>query len=385
MLVIRDDLLHFGVGLVDVLRVTGQGNPAERSDAAAEQRTDIGRDEAGEVEGVTHAHLFRHLANVVAVVKGRNAHLAEGQHRGDVFRHGAFRGKHRAFRVGLRFLLIVFPRPAFWQVAVQRVMGAGLVGDQIRAHAAGNEFRKNVRRVAAQGNRHRFAFGRVFFDARQRVIEILGLFVDVTGTQTEINAALLALNVQRARAGQRGGQRLRAAHPAKTGGQYPAAFQRAVVVLATGLHEGLIGALHDPLTADVDPAARGHLAIHRQPFRVEFVEVFPGGPVRHEVRVGDQHARGIFVGFKHANRLAGLHQQGFVVFEFGQCLNNGVIAFPVARGAANAAVDHQLVGVFRHLRIKVVHQHAQRGFGEPAFGGKGGAARGADVLLAVFT
>ena len=156
-------------------------------------------------------------------------------------------------------------------------------------------------------------------------------------------------------------------------------------MLATGLHEGLIGALHDPLTADVDPAARGHLAIHRQPFGVEFVEVFPGGPVRHEVRVGDEHPRGVFVGFKHANRLAGLHQQGFVVFEFGQCLNNGVIAFPVARGAANAAVDHQLVGVFRHLRIKVVHQHAQRGFGEPAFGSKGGAARGADVLLAVFT
>jgi len=156
-------------------------------------------------------------------------------------------------------------------------------------------------------------------------------------------------------------------------------------VLATGFHEGFVGALHDPLAADVDPAPGGHLAIHRQPFRIQFVEVFPRGPVRHEVRVSDQHARRVFVRFKHANRLAGLHQQGFVVFEFGQRFYNRVIAFPVARGAAYAAVDHQLVGVLRHLRVEVVHQHAQRGFGEPAFGGKRGAARGADVLLAVFT
>lgn len=125
-------------------------------------------------------------------------------------------------------------------------MGAGLVGDQIRTHAAGDELRENVRRVAAQGNRHRFAFGGVFFDARQRIVQIGCLLIDVAGAQTEINAALLALNVERARAGKRGGQRLRAAHAAETRGQHPAAFQRAVIVLATGFHEGLVGALHDP-------------------------------------------------------------------------------------------------------------------------------------------
>ena len=129
---------------------------------------------------------------------------------------------------------------------MQRVMGAGLVGNEIRTHAAGNQLRQNIRRVAAQGNRHRFAFSGVLFDARQRVIEILGLFIDVTGTQTEINAALLAFNVQRARAGQRGGQRLRAAHPAQTGGKHPAALQRAVIVLTPRFHEGFVGALHNP-------------------------------------------------------------------------------------------------------------------------------------------
>jgi hypothetical protein len=41
-------------------------------------------------------------------------------------------------------------------------VGAGLVGDHIRAHAAGDQFRHDLRRVAAQGDRDRFAFGGVF-------------------------------------------------------------------------------------------------------------------------------------------------------------------------------------------------------------------------------
>jgi hypothetical protein len=155
-------------------------------------------------------------------------------------------------------------------------------------------------------------------------------------------------------------------------------------VLATGFHEGFVGALHDPLAADVDPAPGGHLAIHRQPFRVQFVEVFPGGPVRHEVRVGDQHARRVFVGFEHANRLAGLHQQGFVVFEFGQGFYNGVIAFPVARGAANAAVDHQLVG-FSATSGSRLFINMRSGASVSQLLAVSVVPRGADVLLAVFT
>ena len=155
-------------------------------------------------------------------------------------------------------------------------------------------------------------------------------------------------------------------------------------MLTARFHEGFIGALHNPLAADVDPAAGGHLAVHGQPFCVQLVEMFPRRPVRHQVGVGNQHTWRIFMGFEYANRFAGLHQQRFVVFEIRQRLDNRVIARPVACGAANAAVDHQLVGIFCYLRIKVVHQHAQRCFGEPAFCGERGAARGADILLAVF-
>src|SRR3546814_18334818 len=52
VLVVGDQFLDLGVGLVDVLGVAAERDPAERADAAAEQRAHVGRDEAGKVEGV---------------------------------------------------------------------------------------------------------------------------------------------------------------------------------------------------------------------------------------------------------------------------------------------------------------------------------------------
>src|SRR6185503_8794550 len=57
---------------------------------------------------------------------------------------------------------------------------------------------------------------------------------------------------------------------------------------------------------------------------------------------------------------------------------DAVEALPVARGAADTAVDHELAGLLRHLGIEVVHEHAQRRLGEPALGGDVGAVGRAD-------
>ena len=69
--IVGDQLLHALVGAVDVLGIARQRDPAERADAAAEQRPDIGGDEAGEVERVGDAHVLGFLADVVAIVEGR--------------------------------------------------------------------------------------------------------------------------------------------------------------------------------------------------------------------------------------------------------------------------------------------------------------------------
>src|SRR4051794_9047827 len=65
--VVRKDLLHLGVGPINVLRVAGERAPAEGADTAAEERADIGRNEAREIESVGDAHLLGELADVVAV------------------------------------------------------------------------------------------------------------------------------------------------------------------------------------------------------------------------------------------------------------------------------------------------------------------------------
>jgi hypothetical protein len=206
------------------------------------------------------------------------------------------------------------PRPAAGQVAVDEVVGAGLVGHQVGLDAAALARRTSSGRMSAALPSRPMEMA--FFScvccwmSASASSRSRGLLVHVARAQAEVDAALLALDVERAGAGQRGGQRLGAAHAAQAGGEDPLAREVAVVVLAAGLDEGLVGALHDALAADVDPAAGGHLAVHEQALAVEFVEVLPGGPLGHEVGVGQQHARRVGVRLEHAHGLAGLDEQG---------------------------------------------------------------------------
>jgi hypothetical protein len=92
---------------------------------------------------------------------------------------------HRAIDTALPsdvyFLMRASASSRFLPELVARGVRPDLVTDQTSAHDPLHGYLpkgwtwENIRRVAAQGNRHRFAFGRVFFDARQRVIKILGL------------------------------------------------------------------------------------------------------------------------------------------------------------------------------------------------------------------
>ncbi len=101
--------------------------------------------------------------------------------------------------------------------------------------------------------------------------------------------------------------------PPRPGGQDPLVGELAAAMLAAGLGERLVRALHDALAADVDPRAGRHLAEHHEALAVELVEVLPRRPLRHEVGVGDQHARRVGMRLEHADRLARLDQQRLVV------------------------------------------------------------------------
>ncbi len=72
-----------------------------------------------------------------------------------------------------------------------------------------------------------------------------------------------------------------------------------------------------------------------------------------------------------------------VVVEPLEHLDDLVEARPVARRAADPAIDDQALRVLGDFLVEIVHQHAYRGLGRPAFGDDVAAAPGADVAAVV--
>ncbi len=200
----------------------------------------------------------------------------------------------------------------------------------------------------------------------QRLVEGFHGDVEVARVQPPLDARAVHLHHDDHALVHGRGQRLRAAHAAEAGGDDEPSRERAAEVLTRGLRERLVGALQDALRADVDPRARGHLAVHHQALAVELVEVLPGGPRRHQHRVRDEHARRVGVRAEDTDRLAGLDEEGLLVAELAQAADDRVVALPVARGLADAAVDDEVLGPLRHLGVEVVHQHAQGGLLRPS-------------------
>ena len=111
----------------------------------------------------------------------------------------------------------------------------------------------------------------------------------------------------------------------------------------------------------------------------------PSAPMGHDVGIGDKYAWCIPMGAENANWFTGLDQQGFVVFQRAEAGHDLVIGFPVTRRPANATIHHEFFWPLGNAWVEVVHEHAQRGFGEPGFCrefGSGGSADDAGIVAA---
>ncbi len=272
---------------------------------------------------------------------------------------------------------------------MQWIMGGSLVGDDIRTGAArphaGHELRKDVGGIAQEADRFSLTGLRPLGNQGQGFVERPGFFIDVSGAQAKIDACLVTFDGETTGACHDCGQRLGTAHATEATGQDPLSLEVALVMLAACFGKGFVGSLHNALRANVDPGPCGHLAVHHQALLIEVIEMVPGGPMGHEVRVGDEHARRIFVGLDHGNGPPRLDDQGFILVQGLQGGDNLVEVLPTPGGAANAAIDHKLMGILGHIRVKVVHDHAERCFRAPIFGIERRSRRWIDVagVLAV--
>ena len=68
-----------------------------------------------------------------------------------------------------------------------------------------------------------------------------------------------------------------------------------------------------------------------------------------------------------ADWFAGLHEQGFVVGQILQRLDDGAVGFPTARGASGSSVNDKVFRTLGDFFVEVVHEHAHGGFLLPAF------------------
>ena len=272
-------------------------------------------------------------------------------------------------------------------VAVERIVRRGLVGHQVEVHAAPEQLGKDLGGVADDAHAERSLLFDGALHPTHGVVEVVGELVEVARLESSLRPRRVDLHAEEGGPGHGRGERLRAAHATEAGREDGPAAQvvRAEVLAARGA-EGLVGALQDALRADVDPRAGGHLPIHHQAACLEVAKDLPGGPVGHEVGVGDEHARGIGMAAQDTDRLAALHQQRLVVAEGLERGDDPFERRPVAGGLPRSAVDDQILGSFRHLRVEVVHQHAHGRFLHPALARErrtAGSANGGHVAHGV--
>ena len=274
-------------------------------------------------------------------------------------------------------------RHAVGHVAAERVVGAGLVGDDVGLEAARRAAPAKTSaalptsptlsgRLPSRAARH----------AGHRVVEVVGHLVEVARLDPALDAVPVDLDAQRHAVVHRHRQRLRAAHAAEPGGQRDRPGQRAAVAAPGDLGEALVRALDDAL------ACRCRSTSPRSSARTSSARAPRGGGTRPR---SPSRARGWSWRSARAaptrcvrKTPTGLPDWTSSVSSSSQRLQRAddrVEGLPRARGAAGPAVDDEVLRALGHVGVEVVHQHPQGRLLRPAAAGQLGAARGADLRL----
>ena len=348
------------IGRPDVFRVARESGPPKRALALAKQGTDEEGHEAADLEGVLHASLLRLAPQVVAVVEDDRSAALPLEKRPHVAGHGLVRALDVPLRVlpaQGREVLVGCPRR---DVALELVVGRGLVRDEIGRGAAGEQPLVQVDRVRLHSDRDgppRLAGVESHVD---RPVERVFPHVQVPRGKTPVDAPGVDLGDQGSGSVHRGRQRLGAAHASQARRHDEPSREVASEVSGSRGGKGLVSALQDSLAPDVDPGSGRHLAVHRETEPLEAPELLSGRPRRHQQRIRDQDAGSVLVRPEDTDGLSGLDEERLVATQPHQSRNDRLEALPVPGGAARAAVHDQLVGLLGDVGVEVVLEHSQR-------------------------
>ena len=178
----------------------GKRHPAKRSAPFAKERTNVGGHEAGKIVGVFHALLESERANVVAVVECDGAQLLQREHAFDVPGDRFERALAIRLRIVVAKLGGLLDVEPLRNVAAQRIVRAGLVGQQIGDDAAAREFRNHVGAIADQADGRGFALADGILQDAQRLVEIVDHHVAVAGLHAPLDAFGIDVDAEKRRA-----------------------------------------------------------------------------------------------------------------------------------------------------------------------------------------
>ncbi len=241
-------------------------------------------------------------------------------------------------------------------------MGRRLVGGDVDVHVAPDHLGQHLGAVTDQADRERPPGVASFFGHVQGLVQAVGEGVEVVALEPALDPGGVGVGANDHAAVHGDGQGLGASHTPGPAGHSEGAGQRTPKAFVGDGGKGLVGALEDALSTDVDPRTGGHLAVHSQAQVLQPAELVPGGPFGDQVRVSYEHPRCPLVGAHHPDRPARLDKQGLVATQVPQRPLDGPERRPVPRRFTGAPVDDQLFGVLGHLGVKVVVQHAQGRF-----------------------
>ena len=178
--------------------------------------------------------------------------------------------------------------------------------------------------ITQHADGQRFPFPAGFQGPVDRCVNIMDLDIQVTGLEPFVDTPFFHFCHQGHPPVHGNGKRLGAAHPAETGRHVHCAAKGTGKMFVRSGGIRLVRPLYDTLRADIDPGSRGHLPVHHQSFLLQFIEMRPVSPFRYELRIGKQDTRRILVRPQDTHRFPALDQQGFVVFEIFQRLDDQV-------------------------------------------------------------